>query len=182
MTKRRQKSIAAAAVLLLLMVGAVGFWSLSGNDATISNQTPATATKRGPAYQTYDGQYMSFEYPSIYTASKLPAKDNDLELVMLTADTTYQKQLAVALSTLPDGKLDSNSAYKLRSTQTENYHLQKITVDGAAAEQADRLDGTEVTVFIPRAGKVAVLAFSETGGLDSLQPEVAKLLTSYHWK
>lgn len=175
----RRLAIAAGVVAVLAVAAIV--WSTSGNQATISQVPTTTTTKRGPTSKEYTGAYMHFTYPSVYFANKLAAKDNDLELAMLSADTTYPKQLAVAVSKLDGNGLDNNSTHQLRQSQPQNYTRSTVTVDGGTAEQWRRVDGTEITVLIPHGSMVASLSFTATGSLDDLQPEVTKVLESYHW-
>jgi hypothetical protein len=169
------------AVVIGLVVAGV-LWASAGSQGQIVNAPPDKKVIHGPAYQNYDGPYMTFSYLSTYQNHKLDAKDPDLDLAMLTADTNYDKRLAVSVSKLTGGGLDNNSAYLLRQSQPDTYTSSNISVNGSSAIVWIKKDGLERTVFIPHGDKVAMLAFTTTGNLDNLQPEVDALLASYRWK
>ncbi len=182
MSRRLIKRIGITLVAVVILIIALMIWSSGSNKAAIDNQDSQVTVKHGPTSKQYSGAYMSFTYPSVYFVSRQAAHDDDLELAMLTADTTYQKQLAVAVSKLEANNLENSSAHKLRASQPDQYTKSTITVDGGTAEQWKRHDGTKITVLIPHNSMVASLSFTAIGGLDDLQPEVTKVLTSYHWK
>ena len=170
-----------AGLLVVGLVAGVALWASAGSQGQIV-VTPDKKIVHGPAYQVFDGSYMTFSYPSTYRVHKLDAKDTDLELFMLTADTNYDKRLAVSVSKLTAGGLNDNSAYLLRQSQPDTYASHKVSVDGSPALVWAKKDGLEQTVFISHGDKVATLAFTTTGNLDDLQPQVDALLQTFRWK
>jgi hypothetical protein len=101
---------------------------------------------------------------------------------MLSADTTYEKRLSVAVSKLPNGSLDTDSAYNYRKTVPNLYTNQNITVDGSVSSEWVKNDGSEITIFIPKGDIVAMFSFSTDSNADNLQPEANNLLKSFHWQ
>lgn len=110
------------------------------------------------------------------------ATGQDLETYMFSMDTGYTKQLAVEVAELPGGNLDNDSAYNYRKSAPELYSAETITVDGQEASEWVKNDGSEITVFIPKGGIVATLAFTTGDPTDHLQPEVSTLLKTFSWK
>jgi hypothetical protein len=171
----------AAGLIVVIGLGAGVLWAVSGNKGQIL-EAPARQATRAPAYKDFDGTYIAFRYKGTYQAQTLPAKDADLELAMLVAATNYDKRLAVAVSQLPGGNLNNNSAYLLRKSQPGLYTSRQLTVAGAPATVWVKADNQEQTVFIPHNDKVAMLSFTTAGRFDDLNPEVAALLQTFHWK
>ncbi len=181
----RRRYIGAFAGLAVVLSAAVTAWASASNTGQIltpAKKTLAQSQAQAQTSQTYDGSYMTFRYSGQYQAHSRAAKDMDLELSMLTADTNYDKRLAVSVSNLPGGSLDNNSAYLLRKSQPFIYSSRQVSVDGGTAVVWTKTDGLEQTVLIPHGDKVAVLAFSTVGTVDDLQSEVDTLLTTFQWK
>lgn len=182
--RSKRKLYVSGAIATFLLVVAVGsgiLWASSSNQGQISAPSPKNPVY-APANKDFNGAYMSFTYAGNYQAHQLPATDNDLENVMLSANPNYDKRLAVSVSKLSGGQLDTNSAYILRASQTAVYSSQKVPVTDGIATIWTKNDGLEQTVFIPHGDKVAVLSFSIGGRVDNLTPEVTDLLASFRWK
>lgn len=177
----KKQYVAIPVVVLVVAVAGVIAWSSAGNKGQISD-TRASTPVRLAAYQDYNGSYMSFRYASKYQVQKLPAADNNLELATLTANTVFEKKLAVSVAKAEDGTLNANSAYILRKSHPELYSAQTLTVDGAPATAYTKNDGLEETIFIPRGNKVAMFSFSTAGTVDNLSAEANELLASFTWK
>lgn len=170
-----------AAVALVLLIGGVAAYGSSYNKGQII-ASPTKKPVHVPAFKDYNGKYMKFTYLGTYESHKIDAKDNDLELSLQTADTNYEKHLAVTVSMLDGGRIENNSGYLLRQSQPQDYTSHQVRVDGTEATEFLKADGLEQTVFIAHNDKIAVLAFSTSASGDSLQPEVAALLKTFHWK
>lgn len=181
----QSRYIWASAGLVVVLSIAVAAWASASNNGQIlplATRTSAQTPAQTQAYRTYNGSYMTFRYSGRYQPHNLVAKDMDLELSMLSADTNYEKRLAVAVSNLAGGSLDNNSANLLRKSQPFSYSSRQVSVDGAAAVVWTKADGLEQTVLIPHGDKVAVLSFSTVGTVDDLGVEVDTLLTTFRWK
>jgi hypothetical protein len=177
----RKKTVTLVIVSLVLLLAAAFYYSISRpNQGKIIN-TPESQ-RAVPADRTLHGIYMTINYSGSYNAQRLAAKDNDLELYMLTANTNYDKRIAVSVSKLQEGNLVTNSAYNLRKTHTELYSNRTKPVDGGTASIWTKTDGSEETVFIPKGTRVAVLSFTTNSSLNELQTEVDKVLNTFKWK
>lgn len=178
----KRKIIIGSVLIMVIIVGAGITWSMSGNSGQIMEETTQAPAKRLPAFADYNGKYISFTHLGTYGEHQINAQDLDMELAMLTANTTYDKRLAVSVSRLSDGTLSSNSAYSLRSSQTGTYTSRQVATPGGTASVWVKNDNQEQTAFIQRNNTVATLAFTTTGNADDLNPEVAAVLASFRWK
>lgn len=177
-----KKALLIGSAASFLIVAGFFIWASSGNSGQITDASKRAPIRRVVAPQTYDGNFVSFQYSPKYQLQKLVAADNDLELARLVANTNYDKRLAVAISKLPSSSLTSNSAYLLRTSQPTKYTQTKQVVDGLMAETWSTNDGLERVVFLPKGDKVAVLSFSTTSQSDDLESEAASLLSTLRWK
>lgn len=178
---QKLQRLSVAALLIIIVTLAVFLWSTASNKANVTNPPPIITPSR-IGHKIFNGQYVAFEYTSRYAPKTLAAKDSDLELYMLTADTSYEKRLVVSVSRLPGGLLSQNSAYALRSTSTTDYRLETQTIDGSQAVVAIKADGSERTIFIPRGEQIAVLSFVTKSPSDDIASESQRLLSTFHWK
>jgi hypothetical protein len=180
--KKKIYTVAGAVILVALIAVAAYFWSTKSNQGTIAYAASPGQQAR-ISYKVLNGKYISFIYNGEYAVINMqPSGDNDLETYLLSADTSYQKQLAVDISTLPGGNLNNNSSYNFRKTSPYLYTSQNITVDGSPAVEWLKNDGSEITVQIPNGGKLATLSFTTGSPTDQLQPEVNALMQSFSWK
>lgn len=180
---KKQRLVLGLAGLFLVTVAAIFFWINSTNTGSISEpnipEQPASITGN----KVLEGTTMRFSYPARYLSQTLAAQDVDIELYKLSADTAYTKHISVAVSRLPDGTLDSNSAYLLRANRPDMYKQRKLAEKRAGAEVWVSVDGTEQTVFVKQGSNVAVLAFVQDGGSPAdLTDEVDAILKSFEWK
>lgn len=178
----KRKFIIGALLVAVVIIGAGITWASSGNSGQIMKETMQAPAKRLPAFADYNGKYISFTHLGSYSEHQIEAKDLDLEVAMLTASTTYDKRLAVAVSRLNGGTLSSNSAYSFRSSQAGTYTSHQVSTPGGTASVWVKNDNLEQTAFIQRNDTVATLAFTTAGNADDLNPEVAAVLASFRWK
>ena len=181
-SNRRRIITLAVVVVVVTILAAVGiFWSMSGNQATI-NTPPAKKAATPVTDQLYNGKYVEFSYKGVYHVSKPKNIGDDLEVATFTADTDYDKSLAVEVSPLPDSKLENNSGYNYRKNTPNTYTSRTLAVDGGTAVVYTK-GQSEQTAFIQYGNKIVVLSFTTTpGNFDNLQPEVDALLQTFHWK
>lgn len=177
----RKRNILLVIIALLICAAVIFVWSTSGNKGQI-DPVPLTKQPTRISDKTFDGKYISFRHSGKYIPHTIAAKDQDLEISMLNANTTYDKSIAVAVSQLPGGQLTANSAYNLRASQTSLYTSRKVAVGDDTAIVWVKNDNTEQTAIIAHAGKVAVLAFTTARASDNLQSEVDNLLATFVWK
>lgn len=175
-----KKRLLVSIIVVIIATICILWFLTSSNQGTVS-QAPAPGPQKAavPTYKELRGANFRLRYLGMYTIKQLSASDNDLEIYQLTADTTYTKQLAIAVSRLPGGDLANNSAYLLRQSQPGTYTEQKI----GAADVWLRRDGTEETAFLVHGERVATLAFTQQGSTTAaLQTEVHNVLDSFTWE
>lgn len=155
-------------------------WAISPSVGDITRSTYRQT--QGYPLKTFSSKYVSFKYYGYYEARKLPPSGQDPEDYMLTANTDYDKRLAEEVSPMPSGGMANFSDYTYRRVTPQLYTGRSITVDGQAASEWIKNDGSEVTVFIPEKDYVVTLAFTTDSAEDQLQPEVSALLQTFQWK
>lgn len=184
----KKTKITIISVLGIALAAGAGFlWINSSNEGTIKPANTADTQKTNPnSTKNFDGKYMKFTYPSSYLSQTLKASDNDLELYRLSANTTYDKNLNASVSTLPQGRLDQNSAYLLRKTRTDLYKESQVPFNGGTASVWTRNDNQEVTAFIQQGNRVALLSFVQSGtygdSVNDLPKEADPIIRSFAWK
>ena len=177
---KRNKLVITGLSLLLLTVGGLGAWAMTTNKGTIV-AVPENNRKQA-ALRTLNTTNIYFQYADNYKLEKILAGGNDLEMYNLSADTNYEKHLAVAVSNLNSYGLDNNSGFAARKTRTDVYDEQEIVVANAPAFEFSKKDHTEKTVFIPHGAEVAVFSFVTGSNYDDLDSEIMALLSSFKWK
>ena len=136
----------------------------------------------GPASLDFISPYIYFSYSSTYQAVRQPPAGTSLQMAMLSADTSYQKHLAVAVFPLDAGGLDGFSPYAVRKVQPALYKRADVPVKGGTAIVFSKADNSEITAIIPHADKLATLSFTTASSYDDLSTEVNALLKSFYWK
>lgn len=181
---RSKKVVAGSLLLGIAAILLIIWWLNSSNQGSIKNGSASPeAAKEIAGDKVLDTANIRLTYKGAYIAQQLPAKDNDIELYKLTADTNYKKDFVVAVSNLPQGSLDQNSGYLLRKTRTDLYSQFNIAYVGGTASAWARSDGQEITVFIQKGAKVAVLAFVQANPTaQNLRQEVEAAVHSFAWK
>lgn len=187
-TFRQKKDNRKRNIILAVLLGVTGILvavgvsvAMSGNPGEIT-EAPVRKVTQPAKDQLYDGKHIQFTYKGMYHVSRPNNTGEDLELATLTANTNYEKHLAVAVSPLPGSKLENNSSYNLRKNTPETYKSRIVTIDGGMAIIYVK-DTSEQTAFIQQGDKVVVLAFTTTpSNFDDLQSEVDALLKTFHWK
>ncbi len=182
-----KKMILIPVLLIIVIVGIViAMWASAPKKGTIGT-APSTRTNQTENYtvKQLDGKFIAFSYSGRYVASTESPQDGSLELYMLRATTTYDKQIAASVAELPDGNLNANGAYLYRQSRTDLYKKRSVEVQGRQIDVLVKSDGTEQTAFLPYGNRVVILAFTTTAAAaqnDNLTDEVNELLKSFRWK
>lgn len=182
----KKKRLYIVGLILLVAIGGLYYFMFgASNNGEILDNKPDSKkdTSVSAADKQLTGRHVQLTYRGIYLPFEQPAKEPDLESYQLKASTTYVKQIVVIVSKLPDGQLNQNSAYILRSNRTDLYKKRMVTVNGRPVEVWVSVDGQEQTAFIKRNDKVAMLVFAQRGGdVGELNAEVSNLLQSLTWR
>jgi hypothetical protein len=167
--------------MLLVILAVIIFWATSGNKGQVVN-TPDETRQHGPTIKDFSGKYVFFRYDGMYSSKKSALGDNDLEAYVLTANTNYEKHLAVNVSRPIGGLLDNYSPYIARKTRADLYQRKDFILAGEPAVLFVKNDLTERTVLTTHNGMVATLSFVSQGSSEELQPEIDQLLTTFSWR
>jgi len=179
---KKQIILIVAIVGLLIFAGTSFAWTQSDNNGKIK-QPNQQLRKSTLGTKQFDGTYITFEYSAQYTVRQLEQQSDDLELHQMDANKPYLKKVAVSVSNLPDGTLNSNSAYLLRISHDDKFRERVLDPASLNTEVWSSVDGTKQTVFITQNGRVAVLAFTQDGGDKTLyNSEVDSIVKSFRWK
>lgn len=171
-------------ISIAVIAGAVTvfvLWAKSPHQGSVSK----TQSPIGPAAYSdkqLNGKYLSFQYSGKYVAQSGGAKDNDLEIFILSAATQYEKRIVASVASLPDGKVESNGSYIYRQASTVTYSNRKVIVEGVPVDVWVKKDGLEQTAMIPHGNKLGVISFVTTNANDDLTGEMDTLLKTFRWK
>ncbi len=181
---RRRKAMLIMVIVLIVLVVLAIYWLQSSNQGTITQSgLDQQSSVQQTTYKDLDTQYIHLSYLSTYIPHQLKATDNDLEIWQLDAATAYTKQLAITVSTLPDGTLKTSSAYLLRSVRPDLYSKRTVSLESEVVDVWVSQDRTEQTVFFTKNGRQTILAFTQKGGnLANLTEEVDAAIKSFRWK
>ena len=180
--KRAQIIGITSAVIVLLVIGGFVVWASSSNNGTIEQAAPGKAAVRGPSILNYQSPYINFSYSSVYQVGHNAEAGVSIEASMLSADTNYQKHLAVTVNRLDATGLDGFSSYVVRKIQPTLYVRTDTTVDGNPATIFTKSDGREVTVYLTHAKLMTTLSWSTDSASDNLTAEARAVLSSFHWR
>jgi hypothetical protein len=180
-TKRAYIVSGLAAVVVASSIG-FGAWAVSDNKGTVVSVKDDYRGASGPKILDLSGRYINFKYTNVYQSVKQDVGGISLESYSLTANTNYEKHLAVAVYSLQDNALESLSPYNVRLVQPSLYKRSEAVVAGNPVIMFAKSDGSEQTVFLTRGDKVASLSFTTTGTYDDLTHEVDTILQTFSWK
>lgn len=173
----------AVGFLAAVAVAGFGAWSQTSNKGEISQPGTSTSKIAQDGIAQFNGKFITFTYSTQYMVSQKEPSGGDLEIYQFDAAKPYPKKISVSVSDLPDGTLNSNSAYLLRTSHTDKFYQRNLSVNIPNAEVWSSTDGTKQTVFITRNGRAAVLAFTQDGGDKTLyNNEVDAIVGSFEWK
>lgn len=179
---KKQKNIYLALAVALSVVAGFIHWTQADNSGEIKQSNPSAQKIPDTSIKQFEGKHTSFTYSGLYRVNQRTASGDDLELYEFDADKPYVKKVAVSVSQLPDGTLNSNSAYLLRKSHTDKFFERKLTPTIPNTEIWSSTDGTKQTVFITNGGKVAIFAFTQDGGDKTLyNNEVDAIIRSFKW-
>jgi hypothetical protein len=146
---------------------------------TISQTPPAKAEVRDPYADpgTYNGKYISFNYPEHY--KKIPSQKTGSILEVADFYATDQTSKQISLSVIKENITD-DSGIRLRRQQPAIYHEEPRTKTGII-EFSSTSSGSERTAFVPHDDMVAAIAVTAPPDWD-LAPDMQTILISLKWK
>ena len=178
----RKKSLLTGFVALIILAGGLAIsWATATNKGIVINAT-ATNPSHAPAIAMLDGTYISLKYKDIYKIKVQAPSPADLESYYLTANSNYEKHLAVIVHSLDTSGIRGFTGFTSRDSQPDLYDKKSITVASEPATEFIKKDLTERTIFISRANRVAVLSFVSTSQYDDLEGEITAIVNSFSWK
>lgn len=182
MSVKRKAAVSLLAVSIIIVASLV-YWMQSGNSGQIQSSSQEQKETTAVAPKQFEGTHVSFEYSPVYLSRRLEPRGTDIELHQFDAGTTYVKKMALSVSELPDGTLNTHSAYLFRKARTDMYRQRDVDAGSLQVQVWESLDGKEQTVFITQNKRVAVLAFTQEGGdSKALTAEVDALIRSFAWE
>ena len=181
-TLGRKKTIVGSLIIGLLIVGSsFTVWAVTINKGIIL-AAPEKVPVHAPAIVVLNGDYIDFKYSDSYKLETMPANASDVESYYLTANTNYEKHLAVAVHRLDAAGLNGFTGYTSRNARTDVYDKQEIIVGQEPALEFTKKDLTEKTIFIPHGNDVALFSFVTTSRFDDIDTEITAILNSFMWK
>jgi hypothetical protein len=178
-----KKYIFSLVVVVALVTGAgLAWWASAPKKGRITSTPSQRNQSEGYSVKELDGRYISLSYSGRYVASSEPPRDGYVELHMLRASTTYNKQIAVSVAELPGGNADSNGQYLHRKKRTDLYQNRKVAVGDRMVDVWVKKDGSEQTAMMPKGELLATLSFTTANQNDNLTAEVDEILKSLRWK
>ncbi len=156
-------------------------WLEGSNKAAITATASSDKATTPLADKTLANNFFSLEYPGTYHVQSQTPQLPDLVNYLLSADTTYDKHLSLALVR---GNISTSSAYLYRKVRTDIYSSQTLTVAGEAASLWTKTDHTEVTVIIPHNNMVLTISVSvqNSNATNGLPNEMTNLLATLRWQ
>jgi hypothetical protein len=174
---KKPKIFAPVLIIILVMVLLVAVIRNMSEPAvgSISQTPPAEAEKTDPYAQpgSYQGKYISFQYPAHYKKLQSNLSGSYLEIINLHATDTTGKQISIAVYNSSISN-DSNVAFRrhYRDIYTEN--------DSRLGTEFTKSDGTEDTFFIQHNNLLASVSATAPG--NSQAGDAYFVASTLKWK
>ncbi|HSX00642.1 MAG TPA: hypothetical protein VLF67_00225 [Candidatus Saccharimonas sp.] len=132
------------------------------------------------------GLYVTMQYPGKFDQlSQLKPGPRDLETYMLStrsAPTAPRVSMAVAVMTLPTGKLDDDPSYLMRKLRNTAYTPTPQTVGGEPAVLMASTDGQEQTLFWAHGQRELTVSITSNGDAGTIDEAMKLALASARWR
>jgi hypothetical protein len=135
-----------------------------------------------PSSRKIDGKFIRFERPSDYQMTPTSGNTASLERYIMSADTSYTKQLMVAVESLPSANYDDDASYHMRHSSPDKYLEQPITVSGRPAVLMVNANQSEQVAFAVNNGMMATIALTSASENDDLAADLRSFLSGFAWK
>lgn len=176
--RRHWKKILIPLLALVLAVGLL-IWIIHGLNApaegSISQTPPSQAQKADPYAQpgTFNGKYLSFQYPAHFKLINTKITGSYLETVGYSSTDQSGREINVGVY---QGSVASDSGVVYRRQHPELYK----ETDSQLGLEFVKLDGTEDTFFLQHDGLIATV--SATAPNANLNGEAYYVASSLQWK
>lgn len=148
-------------------------------ESTLVNQEEA------PKANVITAKYFSLSYDAtLDTVSDISEGDKNAFEVYRVArsDVTGRRTFVVTIKQLPPGGITEESSYKFRQINGDTYKESTEMIGGTQFVIMEKIDGTELTAFAGRDGRLAVLAYTLATPDGDLRGEAFKLLAGFEWR
>ena len=183
---RRRKVWTALIVLgIIFIVITVKLLSspAQGQIAVLATQTKAN--QQTSEYLRADTRYISFAYPKNYRLEKGDTSEVILESHRLVASGRTigaSRTIAITVFNLPDGRLENNSAYKIRHDNPNLYEVRSESINANLVIFFKNKNDAATVAFMQQGGKLATIGFSGAIRSDEAEAEYRYVISSWQWQ
>jgi hypothetical protein len=183
----RVKQVIFGLAILIVVAGVlvVAYFVFLGNSSVSGTVAPKKAASERPETHknlTLKANYFNLEYPDTYLTQTTQVRDKQaLEQFLLTANTFYDKQMAITIRQLPSTDISDDGSYKLRISKPDKYKQQAMQSAAGPAQVFVNQESDEQTIFIQKGKLLATIALTSDGADDDLSNEVKGLLAGFRW-
>lgn len=134
---------------------------------------------------TITAKHFSLIYDaSLDTVSDISQQDaTALEVYRIArSDTKGRRIFVITIKQLPAGGMSEESSYKFRRTNPELYKEGSRTAGDNSYATFEKSDGSELTAFLTRGDKLAMLAYTLQAPEGDLHTETEELLSNFRWQ
>jgi hypothetical protein len=183
------RRVVTGLAVMVVTAGAlvIGYFALLGTSSVkgevkAPTPTPTTTHTTVQKPQTLKANYFSLQYASTYMSQSSQNRDRQaLEQFLLTANTFYDKEMAITIRNLPSGNVQDDASFKLRQVHSDEYQDTVVTTAVGPVHVMVKQAGGEQVAFVPKGGVLATIALTTTGPDDNLASEMKALLASFQW-
>ncbi len=183
--KTRVKVVFWSLIALIIFSIALKFMERPSKGVIISTVPESTLTReQAPKSNVITAKYFSLSYDAaLDTVSDISQGDQTaLEVYRVArSDTTGRRTFVVTIKQLPPGGMDEEASYKFRRINPDLYRESAETVGGTQFVLMEKTDGTELTAFSARDGRLAMLAYTLAAPDGDIQEEASRLLAGFRW-
>lgn len=154
--------------------------SVAGQNTIVHDAPPKT-----PELVQFQGQYISFDYPSDYKSTESATiKPPFMEMFSFLS---YQpgkesNRISLMIKSSADGTVaTADSAYVFRKNQVDQYISGVETINNQLVHKMIKKDGSEVTYFVQGATAYTIIAGTTTKPSGRMSQDVRLVVESLRW-
>jgi hypothetical protein len=192
---RRQRTllIFLGCVLLITVVSRILSAPAHGKLVPVEQSQAKALVKPKPKVapaSSDEQQYFSLSLPAGYVAQsgQQPGGNLLFSQTILKAGSFGSTVIAIGIQNVPDGGLDADPSYHLRTTQPERFTLTKATFDGEPVTIANDLQSASVVAFWAHGTHFATISTTQgignpaTNSNADIIKVLETLLSGWSWK